>query len=209
MPLQSEVVIYTDGACEPNPGTGGWAAILLFEQDGTTHSRELSGGEKDTTNNRMEIMAVLKSLQTLKRPCFVTIYSDSKYVVNSVGSWLDGSPRSGHHGWMVGWQRHGWTKKDGPLKNVDLWKLLHAEVRKHKGVCLNWIRGHAGHEYNDRCDFLAVEARRMILDGTLPSDGLQQEGTPDNPDDIGIADDGSGEGIQPTGTGVTDRESSP
>src|SRR4051812_23924953 len=115
--LQSEVVIYTDGACEPNPGMGGWAAILLYEQDGEVHKREITGAEKDSTNNRMEIIAVLEGLKALKRPCFVTIYSDSKYVVNSVGSWLDGRPRSGMFGWMVGWQRSGWSKKGGPLKN--------------------------------------------------------------------------------------------
>lgn len=170
-----KVVIYTDGACEPNPGAGGWACILLFiDTKGTIIAeRELSGGVPSTTNNRVEITAVLKGLQILTRPSIVAIYSDSKYVVDGIGSWLDGEPRSGHVGWMVGWQRKGWTRKDGELKNVDLWKTALAEVKRHRCVTMTWVKGHNGDYYNGRCDTLAVEAR-LSLDSQR--NGLQPDG---------------------------------
>lgn len=195
MPLENEVVIYTDGACEPNPGWGGWAAILLYAKDGDIHEREITGGIADTTNNRMEIMAVLQSLQALKRPCSVTIYSDSEYVVNAVGKWLDGMPSKA--GWMVGWKRDEWTRKGKPLMNVDLWQLLDTELRRHRSVNLKWIRGHAEHEYNDRCDALAGQARKKIADEAR-GNGLSSNGASDNCWDAGSNDGRQSESPQQT-----------
>lgn len=159
MSLQSEVVIYTDGACEPNPGPGGWGSILLFENDNGVHEREISGGENDTTNNRMEMMAVIEGIKALKRPCDLLIVSDSQYVVKGVGSWNEGKPVH-PTGWMSSWVKKGWRRSDGPLKNVDLWKVLYKLVREQKSVQMKWVQGHSGHEYNERCDVLAFEERR-------------------------------------------------
>ena len=103
--LVSKVVVYTDGACEPNPGPGGWAAILHYQLRDGIHEKEISWGHLNTTNNRMEVTGVIEALKLLKRPCDVTVFSDSKYVVNSIGEWLDGNPRNGSHGWMVGWKK--------------------------------------------------------------------------------------------------------
>jgi len=156
---EQHVTIYTDGACSPNPGTGGWAAILIYENGGVIHDKELSGGESNTTNNRMEIMAVLAGLQALKQPCHVVLYSDSKYVVDSVGWWECGIPSRTKCGWMVKWHADNWSKKDGRLKNVDLWQLLYMEIQRHKSIKLKWVKGHDTDERNIRCDTLAVEAR--------------------------------------------------
>lgn len=164
--LLSEVVIHTDGACEPNPGPGGWAAILQFQTSNGIHQKEVFGSHPSTTNNRMEIMGVIESLKLLKRPCDVTVFSDSRYVVNSVGDWLNGNP-SGNTGWITGWKKYGWRRKDGALQNVDLWKEIDALVRLQKSLRMKWIRGHSGHELNERCDVLAVEARRKIKNATL------------------------------------------
>jgi len=135
------VEIFTDGACSGNPGPGGWGAILRYNG----HEKELSGGEAHTTNNRMELSAVLNALMALKEECNVVLTSDSKYVVDSV-----------EKGWVYGWKKKGWKKSDGkPALNVDLWEQLLPLLTKHK-VTFNWIKGHAGHPENERCDRLAV-----------------------------------------------------
>lgn len=138
------VILYTDGACSGNPGPGGWAAILRYGES----VRELSGGEHETTNNRMELMGVIAALSALKEPCKVTLTTDSKYVVDSVTK-----------GWVYGWKKKGWIKSDKkPALNVDLWERLLPLLEKHE-VTFVWVKGHAGHPENERCDQLAVEQR--------------------------------------------------
>ena len=135
------VTIYTDGACSGNPGPGGWGAILEWQG----HEKELSGGEAQTTNNRMELTAVLTALSLLKEPCTVELYSDSKYVVDAIDK-----------GWLYGWQKKGWIKADKkPVLNVDLWQQLLPLLARHN-VRLHWVKGHAETEKNNRCDQLAV-----------------------------------------------------
>ena len=135
------VTIYTDGACSGNPGPGGWGAILEWQG----HEKELSGGEAQTTNNRMELTAVLTALSLLKEPCTVELYSDSKYVVDAIDK-----------GWLYGWQKKGWIKADKkPVLNVDLWQQLLPLLTRHN-VRLHWVKGHAENEKNNRCDQLAV-----------------------------------------------------
>ena len=135
------ITIYTDGACSGNPGPGGWGAILEWQ----SHQKELSGGEAQTTNNRMELTAVLTALAILKEPCIVELYSDSKYVVDAI-----------EKGWLYGWQKKGWIKADKkPVLNVDLWQRLLPELKRHD-VHLHWVKGHAENEKNNRCDQLAV-----------------------------------------------------
>lgn len=159
----NKVTIYTDGACEPNPGPGGWAAIFeCTTSQGRIVHREFSGAEEETTNNRMEIMAVLMALKRLKYPCFVTIYTDSQYVANSIGNWSQGKPQSSRRGWMVDWKRRGWRRKEGALKNKDLWEQIDRLVSTQKSVTMRWVRGHSGHQMNERCDTLAVEARLSL-----------------------------------------------
>ena len=134
------VNIYTDGACKGNPGAGGWAAILEFEGK----EKSLCGGEKLTTNNRMELVAAIEGLNALKMPCNVTLYSDSQYLVNAINK-----------GWLEGWKKKGWRKADKSLVlNDDLWKQLDALLNIHN-VTFVWVRGHDGHAYNERCDQLA------------------------------------------------------
>jgi len=136
-----KVYLYTDGACSGNPGPGGWGAILCYGG----HERELSGGEHGTTNNRMELTAVIEGLSALKEPCEVEICSDSTYVIDSIKK-----------GWVYNWQRNGWRKSDkSPALNADLWQRLLPLLKKHK-VSLVWVRGHTGHPENERCDQLAV-----------------------------------------------------
>jgi ribonuclease HI len=136
------VVVHTDGACSGNPGPGGWGAIL---QSGD-HTRELKGGEAHTTNNRMELMAAIVALETLKRPCDVDLHTDSQYL------------RQGITGWIHGWKRNGWKTADKkPVKNADLWRRLDSVVGLHT-VHWHWVRGHAGHDLNERADELAREA---------------------------------------------------
>ncbi len=136
-----QVEIFADGACSGNPGPGGWGTILRC--NGT--EKELSGGEADTTNNRMEITAVLEGLKALKYPCRVTVTTDSQYVYNSITK-----------GWAEGWKKNGWVKKDKkPALNADLWEKLLNEIAKHE-VSFVWIKGHNGHSENERCDALAV-----------------------------------------------------
>ncbi len=143
MSEKKEIAIYTDGACSGNPGKGGWAAILTYR--GT--EKELSGGERETTNNRMELTAVIMALEALKEPCSVTLYSDSKYVVDAL-----------EKGWLESWVRRGWKKADkSPVLNRDLWERYLAASKKHT-IRFVWVRGHDGHAYNERCDRLAVAA---------------------------------------------------
>ena len=137
-----QVQIFTDGACSGNPGPGGWGTVLRFGE----HEKELSGGEASTTNNRMELTAVIEGLKALKEPCAVTLTTDSKYVCDSVTK-----------GWVYGWKKRGWVKSDKkPALNVDLWEQLLPLLEKHK-VTFVWVKGHAGHPENERCDRLAVE----------------------------------------------------
>ena len=138
-----KVCIYTDGACSGNPGPGGWAAILSC----MGREKELSGGERETTNNRMELRAVIEALSALKEPCEVRYCSDSQYVINGL-----------QKGWAKGWKRRGWRRKEGELKNPELWQRLDALLGEHK-VTVNWLRGHDGQEQNERCDALAVAER--------------------------------------------------
>ena len=135
------VTIYTDGACSGNPGPGGWGAVLKYG----AHERELSGGEAQTTNNRMELTAVIEALRLLKEPCEVELYSDSKYVIDALSK-----------GWVYGWQKKGWVKSDKkPALNVDLWERLLPLIAAND-VRYHWVKGHAENEYNNRCDELAV-----------------------------------------------------
>ena len=135
------VTIYTDGACSGNPGPGGWGAILIYG----AHRRELSGGEATTTNNRMELTAVIQALSMLKEPCIVDLWSDSKYVIDGL-----------EKGWAKGWKRRGWKKADGsPALNPDLWAQALEQEARHK-ITYVWVKGHAGHPENERCDQLAV-----------------------------------------------------
>ena len=135
------VDIYTDGACRGNPGAGGWGAVLVC--DG--REKELSGGEAVTTNNRMELMAAISALSALKFPCEVTLTSDSKYLVDAI-----------EKGWAVSWREKGWRRADkSPALNPDLWEKLLELLEIHK-VTFVWVKGHAGHPYNERCDVLAT-----------------------------------------------------
>ena len=136
------VTLYTDGACSGNPGPGGWGAILEFQGV----EKELSGGESSTTNNRMELTAVIEGLSALKEPCVVELYSDSKYVIDGLSK-----------GWAVSWRKNGWRKADKkPALNPDLWeKLLDLTAIHH--MHYHWVKGHAENEKNNRCDQLAVE----------------------------------------------------
>ena len=135
------VTLYTDGACSGNPGPGGWGAILEFQ--GT--EKELSGGESSTTNNRMELTAVIAGLSALKEPCIVELYSDSKYVIDGLSK-----------GWAASWQKNGWKKADKkPALNPDLWEKLLELTTIHK-LNYHWVKGHAENEKNNRCDQLAV-----------------------------------------------------
>ena len=142
-----QVTIYTDGACSGNPGPGGWGAILMYG----AHKRELSGGETATTNNRMELTAVIQALSLLKEPCIVELWSDSKYVIDGLSK-----------GWAKGWKTRGWVKSDKkPALNPDLWE----ELLRLEGIHTlhyHWVKGHAENEYNNRCDELAVAESRKF-----------------------------------------------
>ena len=141
------VTLYTDGACSGNPGPGGWGAILEY----MGHEKELSGGEKNTTNNRMELTAVIRALQALKEPCTVELYSDSKYVIDAL-----------EKGWAVGWRKRGWIKSDKkPALNPDLWEQLLTLTQRHDVRC-HWVKGHAANPKNNRCDELAVSQWKKI-----------------------------------------------
>jgi ribonuclease HI len=138
--MSKHVNIFTDGACSGNPGPGGWGAILRYG----TVEKEISGGETSTTNNRMELMAAIAALESLKQSCKVDLYTDSQYVQKGVMEW------------MKGWKAKGWTKKGG-LANVDLWQRLDKAVERHD-VKFHWVKGHAGHPENERADELARQA---------------------------------------------------
>lgn len=135
----NDIVMYTDGACSGNPGPGGWGAVLMSGK----HRKELYGGERDTTNNRMEMMAVIRGIEALKRGCSVDIYTDSTYVMKGITEWLDG------------WKKRGWrTASKQPVKNVDLWQRLEKALDRHE-VNWHWVRGHTGVPENERADELA------------------------------------------------------
>ncbi len=136
-----EVTIYTDGACMPNPGPGGWAVILKSKG----HEKILTGGEGHTTNNRMELTAAIRALQALKRPSHVMLFTDSEYLKRGVTEWLPG------------WERRGWKRQGGSLANVELWQALSSALRTHQ-VQWRWVRGHAGHTENERVDMLARQS---------------------------------------------------
>ena len=136
------IVIYTDGACSGNPGPGGWGALLLWNG----HEKELSGGEEETTNNRMEMMAVIKALEALKKPSTLDLYTDSKYVLQGATEWLEG------------WKAKGWKSANKkPVKNQDLWQQIDSLIQMHS-VTFHWVKGHAGDENNERVDKLAGAA---------------------------------------------------
>jgi ribonuclease HI len=143
---RKQVVIYTDGGCDGNPGPGGWAAILKYG----ARIRELSGNAPATTNNRMELSAAIGGLTALKEPCDVTLYTDSQYL------------RKGITQWLSRWKRNSWkTAEKQPVKNEDLWRELDAAASRHH-VTWHWVKGHAGHAHNERCDSLAAEAIRRV-----------------------------------------------
>lgn len=145
-----DVEIYTDGACSGNPGAGGWGAILRYG----TVEKELSGGESETTNNRMELTAVIEALKALKKPCNIALYTDSRYVMDGVNEW------------MPNWKVNGWrtSNKKTPVKNIDLWQTLESLLEKHK-IKWVWVKGHNGHPENERVDKLAREqAKSRIIE---------------------------------------------
>ncbi len=142
--MKKEVEIYTDGACSGNPGPGGYGVILKYKGQ----VKELSGGEPQTTNNRMELMGVIKGLNALKESCVVMLYSDSKYIIDAINK-----------GWVKKWRANNWIKSDKKKAlNIDLWEQLLDLLDKHE-VTFNWVKGHAGHTENERCDELAVMQR--------------------------------------------------
>jgi ribonuclease HI len=142
MTKENTVVIYTDGACSGNPGPGGWGSVLLFNG----HRRELSGGDAETTNNQMEMMAVIQALESLKRPCSVMIYTDSVYVMKGMTEWIEQ------------WKKRNWkTAAKKPVKNVELWQRLEQAVSRHQ-VKWQWVKGHSGVPGNERADELATNA---------------------------------------------------
>jgi ribonuclease HI len=148
--VSAAIELFTDGACSGNPGPGGWGAILRSGP----HESELSGGEAHTTNNRMELMAVIEGLRAIKKPTQVAIYTDSKYVMDGARSWI------------VGWKKRGWKTADKkPVKNEDLWRLLDEQQTRHLSVAWNWVRGHSGHVENERADLLARSAILNLKSG--------------------------------------------
>lgn len=147
MAEKKRVELFTDGACSGNPGPGGWAAILHYGEA----EKELSGGEAETTNNRMELMGAIMGLSALREPCHVVLTSDSRYLVDAVTK-----------GWVYGWKKKGWIKSDkSPALNVDLWERLLPLLQKHE-VEFIWVHGHTGHPENERCDKLAVAAYQSL-----------------------------------------------
>jgi len=145
--MMRAVTIYTDGACSGNPGPGGWGAVLRYMEK----EKEISGGEAETTNNRMELTAVIKALEALKEPCIVDLWSDSKYVIDGL-----------EKGWAEGWKKRGWIKSDKkPALNPDLWERLLELTHIHE-MHYHWVKGHAENRYNNRCDELAVAQRERF-----------------------------------------------
>jgi ribonuclease HI len=160
-----QVTIYTDGACSGNPGPGGWGAILISGD----HKKELKGGEPVTTNNRMELMAAISALEALKHPSIVDVHTDSQYLRNGIMSWI-------HQ-----WKRNGWrTAERKPVKNDDLWKRLDAALSRHQ-MRWHWVRGHAGHDLNERADQLARQAIAAVRAGAT---GALDPNEPRSPGDF-------------------------
>jgi ribonuclease HI len=150
--MNKRLMVWTDGACAGNPGPGGWGVVLHY--DG--HVRELSGGEPMTTNNRMELMAAIMALETLKRSCIIDLHTDSQYL------------RKGILEWMTSWKRRGWRTADNkPVKNIELWQRLDEAVKRHN-VQWHWVKGHAGAEHNERADALAREGMAPFKKDTAP-----------------------------------------
>ena len=146
--MMKDVVAYTDGACKGNPGRGGWGAWLRWNE----HERRLSGGELLTTNNRMELMGAIMALESLREPCRIVLHTDSQYVMKGITEW------------MPGWKRKNWKTADGkPVKNDDLWRRLD-EARLRHDVTWRWVKGHAGHELNERADALARQGLREAVE---------------------------------------------
>lgn len=146
----TQVEIYTDGACKGNPGPGGWGALLRSGG----HEKELFGGEALTTNNRMELQAVISALTTLTRPCAIILHTDSQYVKNGITTWIHG------------WKKNGWKTADKKaVKNADLWQLLDEAQKRHK-IDWRWVKGHSGHEFNERADALANRGVEVGLQST-------------------------------------------
>lgn len=144
---RKNVKLYTDGACSGNPGPGGYGAILIYKGI----EKEISGGQNNTTNNKMEIMAVIKGLEMIKEPCNVTVYSDSAYVVNAI-----------QMGWLKNWKKNNWRKSDkSVVKNIDLWEQLLSLMQIHNVEFVK-VKGHSDNEYNNRCDKLAVSEREKL-----------------------------------------------
>ena len=155
-----KVMIYTDGGCSGNPGPGGYGVILKYED----YSKEISGGFRLTTNNRMELIAAIEGLKTLRYPCDVSLFSDSKYLVEAFNK-----------GWLFNWKKKNWKKSDKKdVLNIDLWEQLYDLSKKHK-ITFHWVKGHNGHIENERCDRLAVEAAN---NNNLPPDTLYENGNP-------------------------------
>lgn len=154
MSERPQVTLFADGSCLGNPGPGGWAALLVTEKDGEKHERELFGADSATTNNKMELLAIIEGLNALKVPCDVLVVTDSNYVVKGMTEWIQG------------WQKRGWmTSQKKPVENQDLWRALLAAASRHH-VKWQWVRGHAGHVENERVDVLArAEATRIQLAG--------------------------------------------
>lgn len=143
----NHVTIYTDGACKGNPGPGGWGAWLTY----CGHEKELYGGEKETTNNRMELTAVIQALNTLKRSCQIDLYTDSQYVKNGITQWLNN------------WKKNNWkTANKKPVKNAELWQALDEAVQRHQ-IIWHWVKGHAGNEGNERADMLANRGAEQVM----------------------------------------------
>jgi len=135
-----EITIYTDGGCEPNPGIGGWASVVIYKGQ----VKEISGGEMETTNNRMELLSVISALEGLSRPCIIKLHTDSKYVKNGIMEW------------MPKWKKNGWkTSANKPVKNKDFWCRLNDAVQRHI-IEFTWVKGHSGNTYNERCDVLCT-----------------------------------------------------
>jgi len=171
MPVEqtlSRVEIYTDGGCDPNPGPGGWGAVLIF--GGQT--KEISGADPHTTNNRMELTAAIEALKVLQRPCDIVLHTDSQYLRRGITEWL---PQ---------WQARGWRRANGqPVRNQDLWQDLAQEIERHQ-VDWRWIKGHSGHRYNERADRLAAQARRRLL-ARSAGGGAPEGANADLPTDFG------------------------
>lgn len=147
--MKKYIEIFTDGACSGNPGPGGWGVVLRYGE----HEKELCGGEENTTNNRMELTAAIKGLEALKEPCAVRLVTDSKYVADGIGK-----------GWARSWRENGWRKADKkPALNSDLWERLLSLLDTHD-VKIEWVKGHAGHPENERCDSLAVGYYKSLMD---------------------------------------------